>query len=110
MNENTGEWLAHNMSGPAHKSNWPNLITRHKQRQASFFAVDVDGETVLTCQLSTTAMETARHYLRPGENNVEVRCVVLNEADFIKEEEVRRERLWQERLYKPSPVRIRRFR
>ena len=110
MNENIGEWMAHNMSGPAHKSNWPDLVAKPKQRQARFYAVDVDGETVLTCQLSTTAMETARHYLRPGENNVEVRYIVLNEADFVKEDEKRRERFWQERLYKPNPVKIRRFR
>jgi len=107
---NRGEWLAHNTSGPAHKSNWPQVPAKPKRRQVSFYAVDVDGETVLTCKLNTTAMETARYFLRPGENNVEVRYVVLREEDFIKEDEARKERLWQERLYKPSPVRIRRFR
>lgn len=91
------------------KTNWPDIAAKPKQRQASFFAVDVDGETVLTCQHGSVATEAYRHYASQG-REVEIRFVQLEEKDFQQADEERKKKLWEEVIYKPTPVRRLHFR
>ena len=92
-----------------YKSNWPDVAAIPKQRHDDFYAVDVDGETVLTCKLSSTAVKEARHYKSQG-HDVEVRFVCLDESDFQQADTVRRKKHWEETIYKPTPARTVHFR
>jgi len=93
------------VAGVPGKTNWPSdLATRPKQRKAEFYAVDVDGETVLTCKLNTTAMDTARHYMSQG-HIVGIRFVQLKEEDFQQADEKRKKRHWETTIFKRTPAR-----
>ena len=65
------------------RSNWPNLPACKNRKDLSFYAVDVDGETVAQCDNSASAVRTARHYAGQA---VEIRFVHLEEEDFCKDD------------------------
>lgn len=87
------------------KSNWPDLAAKPKSRHAELYAVDVDGITMATSKNNKSALETARYYRKQG-REVEVRFVRLEEDDFQQADEKRKEKIWQEIIYKPTPARI----
>ena len=94
------------ISGPDNgQSNWPDFGTvKPKSRHKEFYAVDVDGLTVCTCQDNSTAVSAARSYLKRG-HVVEVRFVNLNEVDFQQADEKRKKEFWEDFVYKPTPAR-----
>ena len=88
------------VTGPALESNWPDLQERRPRKPIKFFAVDVDGETRHEAYSLTQAKEYVAYYKKRG-HLVEVRKVYLEEADLVIEDKKRREKRWQETVYKP---------
>jgi hypothetical protein len=81
------------------QSNWPNLGSM-KSRKIEFYAVDdVHGVTIYTSKKKEDAVKVGRALRRP------VRPVLLEEEDLAKEDMARKDRMWLEQLYKPSPTR-----
>ena len=79
---------------------WPEAKVR--ERRSSFYAIDVEGVTVATADLATSAVDIARHY---AGQEVEVRFVQLGEADYVAAEEAAKKEFWATALYRPTPSR-----
>ena len=103
---NQAEYLLTQLSSNPDQAYWPFEGQSKPRKPQSFYAIDVDGITVVKIAADNhdgMRKELARLHL--AHDDVVVRFVELTEEDYLEEDRAKSDWRWIEQIYKPAPAR-----